>query len=204
MEGASAEKAEKAAKAFLEMQKNEMFIEEMKRLAAKAARTDHLRGLIAEEDNRVVSHMFYTRGISEDLVRARLGQRIISLGGGVVDERLIGRSMELPPLQGYFDVFMHGEPGRVFFQGKTAMNAERLAELVKAHPGWKEGMKIRLISCRTGAEAKGFAQQLASAMKTTVWAPNAYASAGSEGIGVVFKIGDGLTDLWGAMMRFTP
>jgi len=200
MEGANAAKAEKAAKAFLEMQKSEMFIAEMKRLAEQAARTDRLRA-IEHENNRVVSLMA-THGISESAARARLAQRIVSVGAE--DESHINKAMGIAPRQGYFDVFMHGEAHRVAF-GNTFLSAEGLAELIKAHPGWNAGLKIRLVSCNTGSVGSTFAQRLATAMNTHVWAPNGFAFASNGGVLVGFKVAENdFHYIGGRMLLFKP
>ena len=51
------------------------------------------------------------------------------------------------------------------------LDHRRLAKFLKSDSGYKKG-NIRLISCSTGKDAKGFAQNLANKMGVSVMAPS--------------------------------
>ncbi|MEW6248676.1 MAG: hypothetical protein AB1555_18480 [Nitrospirota bacterium] len=90
------------------------------------------------------------------------------------DGRLRRFAENLAPVPGVFDIMVHGSPKgfemhtwRKFYK----ISPETLASMARAR-GFRPGMVVRLISCDSGAEAKGAAQLLADALDTRVFAPN--------------------------------
>lgn len=75
---------------------------------------------------------------------------------------------------GYTDVVVHGNPNNVAVikNGNwIEIDHRRLAKFLKSDSGYSKG-NIRLISCSTGTEPKGFAQNLANKMGVSVMAPS--------------------------------
>lgn len=74
------------------------------------------------------------------------------------------------------NVAAHGTPrdGVLYFNGKVSelISVERLAEIIRAQPGYFEGRPIRLWSCETGLHPRGVAAELSKILKTTVYAPD--------------------------------
>ena len=79
------------------------------------------------------------------------------------------------PIEGFFDVAMHGEPDVVCFGGRNRnMTARMLASVIRHSEGYT-GQNIRLLSCSTGkkeGDSSCFAEDLANALGVTVQAPN--------------------------------
>lgn len=79
------------------------------------------------------------------------------------------------PLEGVFDVAMHGSPTGVGFGSEeTNMSARTLAAVIRHSRGYK-GQKIRLLSCSTGrivGDEYCFAEELANALGVDVMAPD--------------------------------
>ncbi|MBY8879309.1 hypothetical protein [Actinacidiphila acidipaludis] len=86
----------------------------------------------------------------------------------------------IKPVQGTFDVGLHGAPRSVGFQIKNgpahlaenwhSFDHRQVASLMKAN-GWN-GEPVRLLSCNTGSLADGFAQNLANHLGVPVEAPD--------------------------------
>lgn len=75
---------------------------------------------------------------------------------------------------GYTDVVVHGNPNTVSVMKNgnwVELDHRRLAKFLKSDSGYSKG-NIRLISCSTGKESKGFAQNLANKMGVSVMAPS--------------------------------
>ena len=87
---------------------------------------------------------------------------------------LSGYFESVKPIKGYTDVGLHGSQNSVQvvkMNGQTVnMNAKQFAEYLRNSLDFNGG-NIRLISCNTGANAKGFAQQLANQLGVNVLAP---------------------------------
>ena len=99
------------------------------------------------------------------------------------------------PVDGFFDVGMHGNPRSVFFKSKTEnkMSARTLATLIR-HSKEYAGQNIRLLCCNTGkqiGDAYCFAEELANALGVTVTAPNKALYIFPDGHLRVGKLGDG-------------
>ena len=99
------------------------------------------------------------------------------------------------PVDGFFDVGMHGNPRGVFFKSKTEnkMSARTLATLIR-HSKEYAGQNIRLLCCNTGkqiGDAYCFAEELANALGVTVTAPNKALYIFPDGHLRVGKLGDG-------------
>ena len=72
------------------------------------------------------------------------------------------------------DVVVHGNPNTVSVMKNgdwVELDHRRLAKFLKSDRGYSKG-NIRLISCSTGKESKGFAQNLANKMGVSVMAPS--------------------------------
>ncbi len=108
-------------------------------------------------------------------------------------------AVKTPPEEGFFDVFIHGDPGKVFY-GSRELDAKHLADWIYLHPEWG-GKNIRLFSCETGLLDNGFAQQLSRELGVTVRAPTALAtSPGNLRPDLFERVGDKL----GAIRDFFP
>ncbi len=117
----------------------------------------------------------------EAWARGRLARRIIAVGPE--DETLAYSSVRFEPKENVFDVVIHGSYWKVYFNGSW-LGPEELAELIWSHPGYRAGMKIRLLSCSTGEQSNGFAQRMANLMKVEVEAPEWRLSlTGEDGAG---------------------
>lgn len=78
---------------------------------------------------------------------------------------------------GKFDVVAHGTKYSIAIEyaGKEVEIGSRIAaRLIVRQSGYKKGQPIRLLSCNTGADPAGFAQNLANKLNATVYAPNNY------------------------------
>lgn len=83
-------------------------------------------------------------------------------------------ALKIKKLQGYTDVVVHGKSNAVSVMKDgnwVDLDHRRLAKFLKSDSGYSGG-KIRLISCSTGKDSKGFAQNLANKMGVTVLAPS--------------------------------
>lgn len=103
------------------------------------------------------------------------------------DADILANTSHIPPKSGYYDVFIHGSPGRMEIQGeklygvvmdKKVVSPEQLFEMIKKD-GYTGG-PIRLFSCETGqvVPLKGYgpsvepvASKLAQLTKNEVIAP---------------------------------
>lgn len=99
------------------------------------------------------------------------------------------------PLDGFFDVAMHGSPRSVFFRSnENKMSARTLATVIRHSKGYA-GQNIRLLSCNTGkviGDAYCFAEELANALGVIVTAPNKTLYIFSDGKLRVGRSGDGV------------
>ncbi|MDE6903376.1 MAG: hypothetical protein K2P76_00245 [Lachnospiraceae bacterium] len=80
----------------------------------------------------------------------------------------------MSPMEGYTDVVAHGTPDSfgVWHNDKWVYIDQRsLANYLKNHPEYKGG-QVRLISCSTGANPNGIAQQLSNKLGVNVLAPS--------------------------------
>ncbi len=98
------------------------------------------------------------------------------------------------PIDGFFDVAMHGSPRSVEFRSSEAkMTARTLATVIRHSPGYT-GQSIRLLSCNTGkiiGDSYCFAEELANALGVDVTAPNKTLYIFPDGRLKVGKMGDG-------------
>ena len=110
-------------------------------------------------------------------------------------------SQMVAPLDGYYDVGMHGSPTMVGFGSVQAnMSPRLLASLIRHSEGYN-GQSIRLLSCSTGLSVDGqycFAEELANALGVNVVAPNKDLYIGKNGQLKIGKFGDG------DFINFTP
>jgi RHS repeat-associated protein len=105
------------------------------------------------------------------------------------------QALRLRPMEGYFDVLIHGRPFNVEY-GTSLLDARELAQIIAEHPIFKSGrgqnLKIRLFSCetgyiheggelQTGLLGPGFAQQLANELGKVVRAPTSKVTVGELG-----------------------
>ena len=84
---------------------------------------------------------------------------------------------------GFYDVIAHGTSGSIQVQhnGKIVeIDHRTAAKLFKNDPAFK-GKSIRLLSCDTGADPKGFAQSLANKLNVVVEAPTKLVWAWPDG-----------------------
>jgi hypothetical protein len=74
---------------------------------------------------------------------------------------------------GYFDVVAHGTPNKIQIEtqnGPVLVDHRSAARLIQQQSGYN-GQKVRLLSCSTGANNMGFAQNLANKLNVEVQAP---------------------------------
>lgn len=84
---------------------------------------------------------------------------------------------------GYFDIIAHGTPSEIEITNngvKTAIAWRNAARLIRNLPGY-HGQNIRLLSCSTGSQPNGFAQNLANKLGVNVKAPNDILWANAQG-----------------------
>lgn len=77
-------------------------------------------------------------------------------------------------INGMLDIVAHGSPNsiQISHNGKNiAINSRLLAKIIKSNPQYK-GKGVRLLSCNTGRDPNGFAQNLANKLGAPVLAPN--------------------------------
>jgi RHS repeat-associated protein len=89
----------------------------------------------------------------------------------------------VPRPQDTFVVGAHGTSSSLADENRRQIKPDDLAEMIKNHPGYEEGMSVTLYSCNTGKGENPYAQQLADAMGPgiTVNAPNDYLWMYSDG-----------------------
>lgn len=78
---------------------------------------------------------------------------------------------------GKFDVIAHGEPNTIQIEHtgtKLRVSSRIAARLIAQEPGYRQGQPVRLLSCNTGSDAAGFAQNLANKLNVVVYAPDNY------------------------------
>lgn len=86
-------------------------------------------------------------------------------------------------VNGFIDIIAHGSPNMIEVQSggrSITINHRNAAHLFKRNPEMK-GKAIRLLSCNTGSDAKGFAQNLANKLNAVVVAPTKYVWAHPNG-----------------------
>jgi filamentous hemagglutinin len=84
---------------------------------------------------------------------------------------------------GKFDVIAHGTASTIEIDHngtKVQVNSRTAARLIKQLSGYN-GQSIRLLSCSTGINPAGFAQNLANKLGVTVYAPSEKLWAWSDG-----------------------
>jgi RHS repeat-associated protein len=144
-------------------------------------------------------------GGTAEWVSYQLRQRLVLLGSTAEEHELAARCLFQGTEQGAFDVYIHGAGANAvgFKTGEATFsyfNVRQLAKLISAHPGYTRGMKIRLIACRSGQDAEGFAKKLARELQTEVWSPTGKAYPYfREGV----KIGPDIYGTPGYLRRFT-
>ncbi len=75
---------------------------------------------------------------------------------------------------GIYDVVAHGLPSKIQIEHNGVnmlIDSRTLAHLLKVDSKYGKKQSIRLLSCSTGTDAKGFAQNLANKLNVTVYAP---------------------------------
>ncbi len=75
-----------------------------------------------------------------------------------------------PLVQNAYNVVGHGDPFSMEGIDGASVSADDLAGMIKSDPEYEPGTPICLVSCSTGADPNGFAQQLANKMQTEVYA----------------------------------
>ena len=134
---------------------------------------------------------------TKDLKKA-VNRSIIKLQSGFTcfpdGDPLNENAKMVAPIEGFFDVALHGTPRSVFFRSDDQkMSARTLAAIIR-HSKDYTGQNIRLLSCNTGkvvGDAYCFAEELANALGVTVTAPNKALYIFHDGRLRVGKLGDG-------------
>jgi hypothetical protein len=112
-----------------------------------------------------------TAGARRDVTAVAADSTLVGRGKG---EALKTAATMIKKEPGYTDVVVHGNPNTVAVMKNgdwVELDHRRLAKFLKSDSGYSKG-NIRLISCSTGKEAKGFAQNLANKMGVSVMAPS--------------------------------
>ena len=114
-------------------------------------------------------------------------------------------------VNGFFDIIAHGLPNKIQieYHGKTLIANHRLAAQLIKHNYLYTGTSIRLLSCSTGSQTAGFAQNLANKMNIVVEAPTKLVWAYPDGKYIVAdrrKDNPNLPDLnrKGKFIKFYP
>ena len=90
-------------------------------------------------------------------------------------EALARFAKSIKPEPGYTDVVVHGTPNSVaiMHNGKWVyLDQRRLSTMLRHDKEFSKNKAIRLISCSTGANTAGFAQNLANKLGVKVKAPS--------------------------------
>ena len=106
----------------------------------------------------------------------------------------------------YFQVIGHGSPTKMgYTRTDTGIKPEEVAQMIKAHPNYKEGMVVKLYSCSTGIGGKSsFAQSLADLLNTAVYAPDNILWLNSDGTYYIAGYHEsGLPDMANSKTEFT-
>jgi len=106
-----------------------------------------------------------------------------------------------------FSVGAHGNPSLIHDQNHKEVTPKKLAEKIQAHPKYKKGMPVDLLSCSTGKGVGSYAQKLSNQLGASVKAPNKLLWYKSNGKLSVFGMtADGKKDLTdaGQMLEFKP
>jgi len=96
-------------------------------------------------------------------------------------EKVYGYAEKVPANPGVFQVGAHGNPVLIVDANKRQVSAANLAKQIKAHPKYREGMTVELLSCNTGSGDNPYAQKLANELGTKVRAPTQYVWYSSNG-----------------------
>ena len=116
---------------------------------------------------------------------------------------------------GKFDIIAHGTAHTIEIEHdgqKIQVNSRTAANMIKRLPGYN-GQSIRLLSCSTGSDGAGFAQNLANKLGVTVYAPSDKLWAYGNGRHVIApasstrdRFGNPQPDLnrTGRFVRYTP
>lgn len=118
-------------------------------------------------------HGGFGNTVGENRRRASICMSSIFVGKGE-GENLKLAAKWIKEEQGFTDVIVHGTPDYVtiMINGKwESFNQRQLARMLKMDSGYKKGA-IRLISCSTGKDDNGLAQNLANKMGVPVKAPS--------------------------------
>lgn len=86
------------------------------------------------------------------------------------DGRLASFARCLEPLEGYYDVVMHGNAESIQFFD-TQIDVQTLGAIIMGRKDYQRGTKIRLISCETGKGAECVAKYLSEMLGVEVLAP---------------------------------
>ncbi|AVS78866.1 sugar-binding protein, partial [Paracidovorax avenae] len=108
---------------------------------------------------------------------------------GLVDLNLFNSSEaiksyadKVPKNSSVYQVGAHGNPTLIVDENHKVVSPADLASRIKKDPKYKEGMPVELLSCNTGKDKDGYAQQLANELKSSeVRAPDQYMWYDSNG-----------------------
>lgn len=102
---------------------------------------------------------------------------IIKLGSKFLneDDPLFKNADKIKPLEGFDDIVFHGDSTHLIAYGNDGeewlYNAKEAAEIIRNSKSF-HGRPIRLLSCQTGANKDGIAQQIADELNVEVLAPS--------------------------------
>ena len=81
----------------------------------------------------------------------------------------------IKPQKKVFPVVALGNMNQLFDYSGNHITAHQLANMIKSHPAYKKGLKVKLFVCNTGCTNQWylyFAERLANYLGTTVYAPD--------------------------------
>jgi hypothetical protein len=107
------------------------------------------------------------------------------VAGRNIDKHLLTNALQLKS-NGKFIVALHGNPTNVFIDD-IALTPKQFANLLQSN-GYKQGQSVLLVSCRTGRDASGFAQELSNILGEKVYAPQN--KIGVDGSGRFYTVDD--------------
>ncbi|BEP61104.1 hypothetical protein GmRootV213_16580 [Variovorax sp. V213] len=88
------------------------------------------------------------------------------------DEAIRKSADNIPNPPGGFTVGGHGDSRAMWNAAHDRVEPDQLAEKIRAHPSYKEGQHVVLMSCNTGKGEAPFAQHLANELNAPVSAPD--------------------------------
>ena len=110
-------------------------------------------------------------------------------------------------VEGNLDFVAHGSSKtvKIFNHGKEyEVDWREIAKIIKVNKNYYQGKPIKLLSCYTGKNADGFAQNLANKLNTIVYAPKTIIWARPDGSYYIADKRDALKSEYQEFEKFVP